>query len=61
MENKYYNQINEALLSYEEYKPCYDKTMDWICNHIDWCWKWRKITEEQLTELTERAINILKR
>lgn len=58
--NKYYQQINKALLSYENHKPYHDKTMDWICNRIDWCFKWRKITEEEMTELVNRAVNILK-
>ena len=58
--NKYYQQIDKALLSYENHKPYHDKTMDWICNRIDWCFKWRKITEEEMTKLVNRAVNILK-
>ena len=58
--NKYYQQIDKALLSYENHKPYHDKTMDWICNRIDWCFKWRKITEKEMTELVNRAVNILK-
>lgn len=58
--NKYYKQIDEALSSYENNKPWHDKTMDWVCNRIDWCFKWGKITEEEMTELVERAIIILK-
>ena len=58
--NKYYKQINDALSSYENHKPWHDKSMDWICDRIDWAWKWRKITKEEMTELVERAVNILK-
>lgn len=57
--NKYYTQINNALVSYEDKKPYHTKTMDWICNRIDWAWKWRKITEEQMVELANRATQIL--
>ena len=59
--NKYYQQIDKALLSYENHKPYHDKTMDWICDHIDWAWKWRKISENEMVELASRATEILKR
>ena len=55
---KYYNEINTALKSYEEYKSCHDKTMEWIANRIEWCWKWKKITKEQMEELADRATAI---
>ena len=58
--NKYYQQIDKALLSYENYKPYHDKTIDWICNRIDWAWKWRKISENEMIELASRTIEILK-
>ena len=32
--------------------------MDWAANRIDWAWKWRKITREEMEELTDRAISI---
>ena len=57
--NKYYTQINDALASYENHKPYHTKTMDWICDRIDWAWKWRKITEQQMVELAGRATKIL--
>jgi hypothetical protein len=61
MDNKYYNQINEALLSYENFKPYHDKTIDWICDRIDWTWKWKKNTQEQMEELANRVTSILER
>ena len=57
--NKFYDEINKALSSYETYKPYHIKSIDWICNRIDWCWKWRKITKEQKDELCDRVIYIL--
>ena len=58
--NKYYEQINNALLSYENHKPYHDKTLDWICDRIDWSWKWRKISEKEMVKLAEKTTNILK-
>lgn len=55
----YYAEINTTLQSYENYKPWHDKSIDWICNRIDWCWKFRHITEGQMEELTERVCNVL--
>lgn len=57
--NKFYNQINEALISYEEYKPHHIKDIDWICNRIDWCWKWKKISHDQMEELTDRICKVM--
>lgn len=58
--NKYYEQINKALLSYEENKPWHEKTMDWICDRIAWTWKWKKISEDELIELTDRVNKVFK-
>ena len=58
--NKFYSQIDEALISYENHKPYHTKPIDWICDRIDWAWKWRKITEKEMIELAERATNVLK-
>lgn len=58
--NKYYQQINKALISYEEHKPYHDKTIDWICNRIDWSYHWHKISESEMIELAERVTNVLK-
>lgn len=57
---KYYKEIDEALKSYEENKPFHPKKMEWISNRITWCWKWRKITREQMEELADRATVIFK-
>lgn len=57
----YYAEIDNALQSYEDYKPWHDKSIDWICNRIDWCWKFRHITEKQMEELADRCCNVLNR
>lgn len=51
----YYEEINQALLSYENFKPWHNKSMEWICDRIDWCWKFRHITREQMGELCDRC------
>ena len=57
----YYEEINKELKTYEEYNPWHTKSIDWICNRIDWCWKWKKITKEQMEELADRVVNYLER
>ena len=59
--NKFYNEINEALQSYENYKPYHIRDIEWISNRISWCWTWRKITKEQMEELCDRVIKVLER
>ena len=58
MDNKYYKEIDKVLKTYEEYKPYHDRDIDWAANRIDWAWKWRKITKEQMEELADRATKI---
>ena len=58
--NKFELQIHKALLEYEEYKPYKTKSIDWICNRIDWCWKWRKISAECKDNFCDRIIEVMK-
>lgn len=57
----YYKEIDTALKSYEGYKPWHEASMDWITDRIDWCWKFRHITKEQMEELADRACKVLNR
>lgn len=56
----YYEEINSALKNYESNKPYHTKNIEWICSRIDWCWKWRKISEKEMEELSNRAVEVLK-
>ena len=56
----YYEEINSALKNYELNKPYHTRNIEWICSRIDWCWKWRKISEEEMEELSNRAVKVLK-
>lgn len=60
MKHDYYIEIDKELQRYENYAPYHIKTIDWICNRIDWAWKWKKITKEQMEELTDRVCKYLK-
>ena len=59
--NKFYNEIDEFLHFYDNYKPYHTRDIEWISNRISWCWKWRKITKEQMEELCDRVIKVLER
>lgn len=56
----YYDEINSALESYESKRPYHTRNIEWICCRIEWCWKWRKISKEEMEELSARAVEILK-
>lgn len=55
----YYKEIDNAIRSYEEFKPWHDKSIDWIVDRIDWCWKFRHITKDQMEEFADRMCKIL--
>lgn len=55
-----YSRLSKAIESYEEHKPHHQYTVSWICDRIDWCWKWKRITETQMEELSSRISEVLK-
>lgn len=55
----YSKQLNKALSEYENFKPVKQYSIDWICNRISWCWKWKKITKEEKDNFCERIIFIM--
>lgn len=54
----YYAEINDVVTRYEEHRPYFVKNIDWAANRVDWAWKWRKITREQMEELADRITKI---
>ena len=56
----YYMDIDKAINEYEVFAPYKTKDIDWICNRIDWCYKWKHITEKQMNELANRIIFVMK-
>ena len=55
-----YEKIDKVLKQHENGKYT-ERSIDSICNYIDWAWKWRKITEAQKDEVCDRACAILER
>ena len=56
----WYSILNKAIKEYENFRPYPQHTIDWITDKIDWCWKWRKINQSQLEELTDCIIKVMK-
>lgn len=54
----YYNEIDKVLIEYEECKNWHTKNINWAADRICWCWKWKKITKEQMEELADRVTAI---
>lgn len=54
----YYREIDEAIKRYEEYRYA-TRNISWITNRIDWCWKFRKISREQMNELSSRITEVI--
>ena len=55
----YYMDIDKAIIEYEVFAPYKTKSIDWICNRVDWCYKWKHITEKQMNELANRIIFVM--
>ena len=58
MARNYYTEIDKVISEYENGKPWHTRDIDWAANRVDWCWKWRKITKEQMEELANRITAI---
>ena len=54
----YYHDLDVAIKTYEEHKPYHPLKTSEISDKIAWCWKWKKITNEQLDDLTSRMIKV---
>lgn len=59
MRKEWFTQIDEALKSYEDYKPYHQYSIEWITDRIAWCYKWKKITKEQMETLANRVVIFL--
>lgn len=53
----YYNELDAIISRYENFKPVMENPYD-VADKIAWCWKFRKITEEQMDDLAERMTRI---
>ena len=59
----YYDEIDRDLSRYEGRDITgYELVRVFkICDRIEWCWKFRKITENQFNDLTSRMCTLLDR
>lgn len=59
--NKRYNLLINTIERYENFQYV-DRALSigWCCDSIDWLWKWRKITKEEMESLCDRMITIMK-
>ena len=55
-----YFKIDKALREYECHNDRPYMTITWICDRIDWAWQWKKISRDQMEELSERIIEVMK-
>lgn len=57
----YYFEINKVVTEYENYKTYHTKDINWAADRVAWCWKWKKITKEQMETLADRITAIFER
>ncbi len=48
-----YEKIDKALKQHEK-NGYYERSLDSIASYIDWAWKWRKITREEMENAVDR-------
>lgn len=48
-----YEKIDKALKQHEK-NGYYERSLDSIASYIDWAWKWRKITHEEMENVADR-------
>lgn len=56
--NKRYNILLDTIEKYENFKYV-TLSIGWCCDSIEWLWKWRKISEEEMHSLCDRMIAIM--
>lgn len=50
-----YEKIDRAITQHEHGKYC-ERSLDSIADYIDWAWKWRKITQEEMENAADRIV-----
>ena len=52
-----YQKIDKFLSQHEKGKYT-EKSLDDIADYIDWAWKWRKITREEMENAADRVCTL---
>ena len=47
-------KIDRSLKQHENHKYC-ERSLDSIADYINWAWKWKKITREQMESAADRV------
>ncbi len=55
-----YEKIDRVLKQHESYKYC-ERSLDSIADYIDWAWKWRKISREEMENAADRVCELYAR
>ena len=49
-----YEKIDRAITQHEKLGH-YERSLDSIADYINWAWKWKKITREQMENAADRV------
>lgn len=49
-----YEKIDKALKQHEAH-GYYERSLDSIADYIDWAWRWKKITREEMENAADRV------
>lgn len=55
-----YEKIDKAISQHER-NGYYERSLDSIADYIDWAWKWRKITKEEMENAADRVCALYER
>lgn len=58
-EKDYYKQLDGWVGMFEQCGYCPVK-IEVVTDKIVWCWRWKKITEQQKNELCDRMVEVMK-
>ena len=49
-----YQKIDRVLKQHENHKYC-ERSLESIADYIDWAWKWKKISHEEMEDAADRV------
>ena len=55
-----YEKIDKVLKQHEQHKYS-ERSLDSISSYIDWAWKWRRITREEMEDVADRVCALYER
>jgi len=61
MKKDFYTELDKIIAEHENFHPRPTRSLDWVADRIAWCHQWKKITENQTTELAARVTELFMR